>query len=156
MVGTTPAHAGKTLRACPSPWKSGDHPRACGEDTTYADQIAGVWGPPPRMRGRRCVRALRPGSRGTTPAHAGKTRTITRALSIPSDHPRACGEDFVKTYSSAPDRGPPPRMRGRHRCRRGKSRRRGTTPAHAGKTSPIPCCWWPSGDHPRACGEDTR
>ena len=90
---TTPAHAGKTRPADKIVCKRGDHPRACGEDEGFFWCGCFAAGPPPRMRGRRSSNAPTIPPRGTTPAHAGKTRTATLHTSAGPDHPRACGED---------------------------------------------------------------
>ena len=91
---------------------------------------------------------------GTTPAHAGKTHQVLSQSQARSDHPRACGEDRGRASAYEPPLGPPPRMRGR--LVDGVSERFGfgTTPAHAGKTTPWCSAGHGGGDHPRACGED--
>ena len=136
FVGTTPAHAGKTastLRQAPGP---GDHPRACGEDEGYLRPATEGNGPPPRMRGR-----LRP--------------TLSRIRRW-RDHPRACGEDTTPQMQAAARWGPPPRMRGRPCALVLHDVAYRTTPAHAGKTGRRISARMSAGDHPRACGEDTR
>ena len=51
--GITPARAGKTLTAIPSPPHLRDHPRACGENKNAARKNPGGSGSPPRVRGKR-------------------------------------------------------------------------------------------------------
>ena len=51
--------------------------------------------------------------------------------------------------------GSPPRMRGKPRKAAGFRRRKGITPAHAGKTYHARCTISGSRDHPRACGENS-
>ena len=69
-----------------------------------------------------------------TPAHAGKTSKLRSPSFLPTDHPRACGENQLNLDAWAPESGSPPRMRGKHDallCSRVALR---ITPAHAGKT----------------------
>ena len=93
LIGTTPAHAGKTRFGPDMPPTAWDHPRACGEDFVGAMPGALRVGPPPRMRGRQRVDGACLVAIGTTPAHAGKTVARPRTLMGHRDHPRACGED---------------------------------------------------------------
>ena len=131
-----------------------DHPRACGEDWSGSSPSRWTAGPPPRMRGRLDQSRRHSHTAGITPAHAGKTRSVPTIVGASSDHPRACREDMKPPSKTFTVSGPPPRMRGRRQARPEYHGHPGTTPAHAGKTSPpsTVCvrCW----DHPRACGED--
>ena len=93
---------------------------------------------------------------GITPAHAGKTLRPSCLSSAMEDHPRACGENRCSSHGLHCRRGSPPRMRGKQRRREMRIGDLRITPAHAGKTfnkKPTFCC---TGDHPRACGENTR
>ena len=70
------------------------------------------------------------------------------------DHPRACGENALKSVARLPFLGSPPRMRGKQApcalsvlCHR-------ITPAHAGKTGRAGALAPVAADHPRACGEN--
>ena len=155
QAGTTPAHAGKTLRGSVRRLARRDHPRACGEDSWKLTALPTATGPPPLMRGRRrrADRCLR--GPGTTPAHAGKTCTSRTGSGSGRDHPRACGEDNADDPAQVNAMGPPPRMRGRRRCSWLFLVRCGTTPAHAGKTLVSAFHARSGSDHPRACGEDS-
>ena len=106
------------------------------------------------MRGKRsrklCVLSLR----RITPAHAGKTARDSMASRAIPDHPRACGENALKSVARLPFLGSPPRMRGKQApcalsvlCHR-------ITPAHAGKTGRAGALAPVAADHPRACGEN--
>ena len=72
-IGTTPAHAGKTIDNRHRCRFGEDHPRACGEDTEGVTLGPRDEGPPPRMRGRQTLVFQAWNREGTTPAHAGKT-----------------------------------------------------------------------------------
>ena len=72
-VGITPACAGKTVKARANSLATQDHPRVCGENALYAQQIEKVSGSPPRVRGKlRAINGISPCIR-ITPACAGKT-----------------------------------------------------------------------------------
>ena len=72
-LGITPAHAGKTVVDCAAAGDGGDHPRACGENTTTMQDKRLQPGSPPRMRGKQKRFFDTPDDEGITPAHAGKT-----------------------------------------------------------------------------------
>ena len=73
-----------------------DHPRGCGENVFIRVKRAERNGSPPRMRGK-----LGQNSNGVpliriTPADAGKTSyRILCAFHI-QDHPRGCGENYLR------------------------------------------------------------
>ena len=50
---------------------------------------------------------------GITPAHAGKSLTVSPSRSGNRDHPRACGEKLYTNRYDVAQRGSPPRMRGK-------------------------------------------
>ena len=68
-----------------------------------------------------------------TPARAGNSGTVIMEGEIVTDHPRACGEQWMGCFRRLKHWGSPPRVRG--------------TAGWGWKTGP------PAGDHPRACGE---
>ena len=91
-----------------------------------------------------------------TPAHAGKTTPSRKPACAGSDHPRACGENWISALPCGSFSGSPPRMRGKLDTVINQKLRERITPAHAGKTF-----WSRRGllrmtDHPRACGENGR
>ena len=152
----TPAHAGKTRRLLPDTSFRLDHPRACGENFHPRPGATQHLGSPPRMRGKPLPgRALDIAGR-ITPAHAGKTRSMTLRTWRAADHPRACGENNENADQARPTYGSPPRMRGKLRGRDGRAAVPRITPAHAGKTQPISCSRAARADHPRACGENEK
>ena len=110
-------------------------------------------GSPPRMRGKVCTYSATEHGYGITPAYAGKRTEKNHPVRMRKDHPRVCGEKFVRNACSVIVWGSPPRMRGKGICFRLEKRPRGITPACAGKSDR-----WHGGqscprDHPRMCGE---
>ena len=86
------------------------------------------------MRGKRARYDVAFSVLGITPAHAGKTGEKDRHSEIERDHPRACGENALSRIFKSPQRGSPPRMRGKLFAVFSNIRIEGITPAHAGKT----------------------
>ena len=75
---------------------------------------------------------------------------------IDEDHPRACGENTDTLFLSHLKNGSPPRVRGK-RCGAFSFRALPRiTPARAGKTCEMRISALTQGDHPRACGENSR
>ena len=106
------AYAGKRPGASELRHKSGDHPRACGEEP-YSQST---------MLRNLC---------GITPARAGKSR-VTKPPADRRDHPRACGEEWDNGGSICrPDH---PRACGEECNPIGRNGRPGITPARAGKS----------------------
>ena len=92
----TPADAGKTFRSRCYSFGRWDHPRGCGENRAYHVNPFGLYGSPPRMRGKRAICSKVIKVFRITPADAGKT--IFRKLNerTNQDHPRGCGENPKK------------------------------------------------------------
>ena len=153
IAGITPARAGKRCTIMNKNVVKWDHPRACGEKRFAQLLLVLGGGSPPRVRGK----ALRPPPRhpgaGITPARAGKRSAGDGRGTGIWDHPRACGEKGRGDMESPSRLGSPPRVRGKGRRPRGKRRRRGITPARAGKSMSFLSSAPGVGDHPRACGE---
>ena len=72
---------------------------------------------------------------GITPAHAGNTNWWCSIVIPFGDHPRPCGEHFVKVKFNVTGSGSPPPMRGTRNHFFALSKISGITPAHAGNTS---------------------
>ena len=153
-AGITPAHAGKTRFSYVNIFNSRDHPRACGENKPLNCATYVTPGSPPRMRGKPDIlsKDFQPG--GITPAHAGKTCSVTPLRCGERDHPRACGENRASGAESGMRTGSPPRMRGKRIGELPTIGQGGITPAHAGKTLPAHLVLRFDRDHPRACGEN--
>ena len=89
-----------------------------------------------------------------TPAGAGKTFLLRLYKVITKDHPRRCGENFIRLPRSSASRGSPPQVRGKRRVCRAGCHKHGITPAGAGKTAPSHAGRADRPDHPRRCGEN--
>ena len=150
----TPARAGKTLLIFPISVKPADHPRACGENSENAPSSDPAFGSPPRVRGKPTHSRIFFQFFRITPARAGKTGMPPRVRTSFTDHPRACGENRTVSRIRRPERGSPPRVRGKLNPKPCEELHQGITPARAGKTwngSRWQIWRW---DHPRACGEN--
>ena len=90
--GITPAYAGKRDGLDELRVLEKDHPRLCGEKSTFTSHILILPGSPPPMRGKAPFRAGWGRRCGITPAYAGKRQLIPTTLTIMWDHPRLCGE----------------------------------------------------------------
>ena len=75
----TPAYAGKSVVPENLDALCKDHPRVCGEKRVRLAFICGIWGSPPRMRGKDKVLEVVPQNTGITPAYAGKSGTVGRS-----------------------------------------------------------------------------
>ena len=153
LEGITPAHAGKSGKVPFLFGFIGDHPRPCGEKLSRYTSLIPPTGSPPPMRGkdRRFCATKTPA--GITPAHAGKRATGATTCSSWRDHPRPCGEKQGYNAGDYHGTGSPPPMRGKAHHGAQPDRRKGITPAHAGKRRAIHGRLFPAWDHPRPCGE---
>ena len=153
LHGITPAYAGKRPAAWAMAWRTGDHPRVCGEKFSTLFPPPKVAGSPPRMRGKEFILRSRANKTRITPAYAGKSLKKLRKKYNIRDHPRVCGEKVQTLYYPDVQQGSPPRMRGKVLAALMPENRARITPAYAGKSG---CCNPdPQGqrDHPRVCGE---
>ena len=69
------------------------------------------------------------------------------------DHPRVCGEKYIKNFMGYSTLGSPPRMRGKGASSRRIRAEAGITPAYAGKRKSRIPIFPDTEDHPRVCGE---
>ena len=129
-----PAHAGQTRPQVPALGAITDHPRACGANNPDCDRVVQDAGSSPRMRGKHFheVRVFDLGR--IIPAHAGQTLPRGPRIRPWSDHPRACGANWVLGQHVNVAPGSSPRMRGKLRLRLGGSVANRIIPAHAGQT----------------------
>ena len=130
----TPARAGKTCTGPANTRRNRDHPRACGENDSFAAATSSDSGSPPRVRGKPLSHTLMFFCLRITPARAGKT---LRTMSFPAaakDHPRACGENVTSARWPMRTAGSPPRVRGKPSLNFAFCPRFRITPARAGKT----------------------
>ena len=111
--GITPARAGKTSMVVSYRSWGRDHPRACGENRNVQKSKCRKVGSPPRVRGKRGLRRDDVSQLRITPARAGKTHGPIRRRKWLEDHPRACGENKFADMVIVPEKGSPPRVRGK-------------------------------------------
>ena len=135
LGGITPACAGKRTPLLTPRSVTWDHPRVCGEKGVYALSSQYATGSPPRMRGKGVVQRQIALVVGITPACAGKSRRLYRAIGC--------------------SKGSPPRMRGKVLHQRPELCSHGITPACAGKRHCPRSRPGRIRDHPRVCGEKT-
>ena len=152
----TPAYAGK--RPCGTCGSSlhWDHPRVCGEKSTFHSRQGSEEGSPPRMRGKDFAALAVELYKGITPAYAGKSSECPSRFVLAWDHPRVCGEKMFQPSELHPRLGSPPRMRGKGQGQKAHQEQEGITPAYAGKSSRLTCGVFEPWDHPRVCGEKTK
>ena len=108
-------------------------PRVCGEKRLCAPPIASAVGSPPRMRGKDFWHYADNYATGITPAYAGKRRCKAAFCAWFWDHPRMCGEKYLRIAVFVLLLGSPPHVRGKASffgCSRPGD---GITPAYAGK-----------------------
>ena len=137
-VGIIPACAGNTfcLRCYSIPFR--DHPRVCGEHPVFAKCARKGAGSSPRVRGTRVDNPLRLRCHGIIPACAGNTKTIIKSFGFSRDHPRVCGEHFLRGSLCQDAKGSSPRVRGTLHRALGIDRHAGIIPACAGNTLKNP------------------
>ena len=128
----TPAHAGNRSLLQEVMLRLRDHPRACGEQFASFRSRSAMSGSPPRMRGTEDANGNRQADFRITPAHAGNRHFPSVDVIAPQDHPRACGEQRVRTTGPLATWGSPPRMRGTVAEIVIDQPFDGITPAHAG------------------------
>ena len=86
--------------------------RVCGEHSRHAMLTFERAGSSPRMRGTLAEHVLVYGICGIIPAYAGNTAKVPWRPLPWRDHPRVCGEHWIKVYPHLFYRGSSPRMRG--------------------------------------------
>ncbi len=152
-VGITPACAGKRQGQVVPGFAFEDHPRMCGEKSATYSPFSHKIGSPPHVRGKDAVKRHSARGFGITPACAGKSTSALLFLSCSWDHPRMCGEKYLRIAVFVLLLGSPPHVRGKASffgCSRPGD---GITPAYAGKRFPTAALFRSSRDHPRVCGE---
>ena len=156
MTGITPAYAGKRSVEEDVTWSIRDHPRVCGEKLVRLAFICGIWGSPPRMRGKDELANFISHRKWITPAYAGKSAAAQILRHLYGDHPRVCGEKPADYVGYKLAQGSPPRMRGKAHAAPWGVNTGGITPAYAGKRRLGVGICVVHQDHPRVCGEKTK
>ncbi len=78
-----------------------------------SEELPGVVGITPRVRGKASTNGLYPTFAGITPACAGKSKLAASVARGHLDHPRVCGEKLRIVEVGRVKEGSPPRMRGK-------------------------------------------
>ena len=125
----------------------------CGEKQSFAQVAVQVVGSPPRMRGKDIGHSRTRQKLRITPACAGKRPARPGYAHNRRDHPRMCGEKYIKVGDAAVALGSPPHVRGKGVKHRDGRVRVGITPACAGKRKTTRTSGARCRDHPRMCGE---
>ncbi len=128
----------------------------CGEKFSSCRKPSSWQGSPPRVRGKGPEFVAVVLLAGITPAYAGKSAVKSLLCHRVGDHPRVCGEKFRLTSVTTPQRGSPPRMRGKELSVSAHCHICGITPAYAGKSEAVNGPGIAGKDHPRVCGEKWR
>ena len=105
------------------------------------------------MRGKGQSACISQHSQRITPAYAGKSRCSWEKSSSVKDHPRLCGEKFMRLFPCLTRLGSPPPMRGKASSFFLQFDKFRITPAYAGKSHRFFIVAGDNGDHPRLCGE---
>ena len=150
-----PAHAGKTSSASIFTSCGKVDPRSRGEDRDVFAYALRQQGRSPLTRGRRVAQPLSESVQGSIPAHAGKTETPDRGVSLLRVDPRSRGEDPPAGFGSTTVRGRSPLTRGRQERVDGAVKDFGSIPAHAGKTGREVVTQGHAEVDPRSRGEDS-
>ena len=147
-----PARAGQTVPVRYSFAGTTDHPRACGANRGRGVFASCASGSSPRVRGKRRGAGHRYDVARIIPARAGQTAPNPIGRGHGSDHPRACGANFLDRWTTFFLFGSSPRVRGKPIARLPAAGRPRIIPARAGQTgvTGVPPVTVP--DHPRACG----
>ncbi len=152
--GSIPAGAGPTENRRGRGPRRREHPRGCGADQRQLGTGLGRVGASPRVRGRRGGGRGPDRVRGSIPAGAGPTQTVTEPCAGRTEHPRGCGADSGEGSGISLYGGASPRVRGRRlrvRVAGGLAR---SIPAGAGPTPRDALRLGSGTGHPRGCGAD--
>ena len=128
-------------------------PAYAGKRPHYAPLYSVMQGSPPPMRGKVSKENVPVLINGITPAYAGKSVKLLAPWSGFQDHPRLCGEKYVRSGEHGITVRSPPPMRGKAKLAVESSACCRITPAYAGKRIPYFAACFTISDHPRLCGE---
>ena len=134
-IGIIPACAGSTFVIVYPPRFSRDHPRMCGEHLWMQASTGATSGSSPHVRGALWPRVSGRASIGIIPACAGSTMITAAAHPRCRDHPRMCGEHWLRSLGFRSAAGSSPHVRGAHHSKKVGKPCTGIIPACAGSTS---------------------
>mgnify|MGYP000897965664 CR=1 FL=1 len=149
-----PAYAGKTNRQPTDVRCFPEHPRVCGENSSYGIRSLCVSGTSPRMRGKLQDYLKVVNNRRNIPAYAGKTCMCVKGFQKCAEHPRVCGENISISRERESQNGTSPRMRGKLMAAKIDIFCKRNIPAYAGKTFSCVHARFMGWEHPRVCGEN--
>ena len=152
-LGIIPARAGSRVSTSYPRVPHGDHPRACGEQSSMVSRQSGRMGSSPRVRGAGHRFPRLGTAAGIIPARAGSSCGAWSRKCSRWDHPRACGEQSESRRPGPPVSGSSPRVRGAEHSTSSNRFHGGIIPARAGSRRPHFKREASRRDHPRACGE---
>ena len=112
-VGSPPPMRGKEFESFIHLCEVRDHPRLCGEKPKYLQCPHSDTGSPPPMRGKARFPHISCSVPGITPAYAGKSCRSGGEKPSCQDHPRLCGEKFLRIPAAVELPGSPPPKRGK-------------------------------------------
>ena len=128
---------------------------SCLWENSPTKSVSVLWaGTSPRMRGKLAYAVTDPLAVRNIPAHAGKTCRKTGAKSALREHPRARGENKIKSAFEWITDGTSPRTRGKSLMPAPPQPQHRNIPAYAGKIPPQREHQPPVWEHPRARGEN--
>ena len=132
LRGIIPACAGSSSRPSRRAQAGRDHPRVCGEQCSpfFARYVRP--GSSPRMRGAADAQLVVDELVGIIPACAGSSSRSRPRGTGSWDHPRACGEQALRFFTTLISSGSSPRVRGAAALMRPPFFSGGIIPAHAG------------------------
>ena len=129
------------------------HPRGCGEHHESRGTAEGRTGSSPRVRGTSLHIGIHLGATRFIPAGAGNMPAPATRATMPTVHPRGCGEHSTPSSAPGPPGGSSPRVRGTF----GQGRHLGIAqrfiPAGAGNIACRCTAFLDCTVHPRGCGE---
>ena len=134
FIGIIPAYAGNTQSNTMRGASVWDHPRVCGEHGDNNEESIEDLGSSPRMRGTLGFSVTNTNDAGIIPAYAGNTWRPSSNLRCVRDHPRVCGEHWLRGYLKKYEGGSSPRMRGTPSRSPLGAVNAGIIPAYAGNT----------------------
>ncbi len=151
--GNIPAGAGSSAGGAAASRRGWEHPCGCGEQPSTAALAEGAQGTSPRVRG--AVELVEGAERppGNIPAGAGSRPWPSVMTTTSREHPRGCGEQYLRASTVTTGGGTSPRVWGAGGRVLGSGLCSGNIPAGAGSSHRRLRWWRLRGEHPRGCEE---
>ena len=148
-----PARAGNSEPPSHPSSRQTVHPRACGEQRASIASIIASDGSSPRVRGTGVDGRAQATVSRFIPARAGNRSSAVGSRSVPTVHPRACGEQAGIRSTQTGSFGSSPRVRGTVPQGERVQHPDRFIPARAGNSLVLVKIICEGAVHPRACGE---